>query len=46
MYRKYGPIARQTIGGDTVVYLFNPEDIKVCKTCKNLSLILTSYKDT
>ncbi len=31
MYRKYGPLAKQTIGGDTVVYLFDPEDIKVGK---------------
>ena len=28
MYRQYGPIVRENIGGTTIVHVFHPEDIK------------------
>ena len=28
MYRLYGPIVRENIGGTTIVHVFDPEDIK------------------
>ena len=28
MYRRYGPIVRENIGGTTIVHVFDPEDIK------------------
>ena len=28
MYRQYGPIAKENIGGTTIVHVFHPEDIK------------------
>ena len=28
MYRSYGPLVRENIGGKTVVHVFDPDDIK------------------
>ena len=29
MYREYGPLVKENIGGKIIVHVFDPEDIKV-----------------
>ena len=36
LYRKYGPVVKEDIGGRTVVHVFEPEDIKTVRLTGDL----------